>query len=138
MSTASVQELVRTDRAHLDRLLQLVRDDPSDADAQFFFAAWLARAGSLEEALGILNRLTKRAPNHPGIWLFKATVLDQMGEPKKAEACRERAAHFLHPDEAPPPTPAQAMAQALASVADVPAPQRVPVRKAKRRVAARP
>jgi Flp pilus assembly protein TadD len=133
MSSAGVQELVRSDRAHLDRMLDLVRDDPMDPEAQFFFAAWLARAGSLEESLEILNRISKLRPNHPGIWLFKATVLDQLGDAKKARACRARAEQFLHPDEAPPPSPAKAIAKAMANAPDVPAPRK-PVRPvAKRR-----
>jgi len=133
MSTHSVQELVSNERAHLNRLMQLVRDDPGDPEAQFFFAAWLARSGSVDEALDILNRLSRKRPHHPGIWLFKATLYEQLNDARKADACRMRAEHFLHPDgaEAPPPSPAQALATAFTS-----SEAKAPVRpRAKRKVA---
>jgi len=133
MSGHHVAELVSNERAHLDRLLQLVREDPADPDAQFFFAAWLARQGSFEEALEVLNKLTRRQPNHPGIWLFKATVLEQMGDPKKAQACRTRAEQFLHPDDTPPPTTAQVIAQLVKGEADPPSEPVRPVPKARKR-----
>jgi len=138
MSGHHVAQLVSNERAHLDRLLQLVREDPADPEAQFFFAAWLARQGNFEEALEVLNKLTRRHANHPGIWLFKATVLEQMGDTKKAQACRTRAEQFLHPDDAPPPSPAQVIAQlGKAEEEKPPEPVRPVPKGKKRRVAIR-
>ena len=77
--------------SRLERMISVVKEDPEDPDAAFFFAAWLASNGSTREALETLHMVTNKHPNYPGIWLFKATLYDQLNDRKMADLCRARA-----------------------------------------------
>src|SRR3990172_8249164 len=47
--------------------------------------------GEYDHALAILHRLTKRDPDYPGVWRFKAEVYRRLGKDKMAQLCEETA-----------------------------------------------
>ena len=70
-------------RACAERL----HEDPRDPDALFARAAFHAASGRLATAVSILNELAGVAPEYPGLWRFKATVYQEMGDARMASLC---------------------------------------------------
>jgi hypothetical protein len=83
-----IEEEVRTRR---ERLIELVGEEPDNADAMFYFAVWLADNDSTREALELLHKVTRADPLYPGVWRFKATLFTELGEEKMAKLCLSRA-----------------------------------------------
>jgi len=69
----------------------ILAKDPRNLDALFAKAATLARAGRWEAALASLNDVTRIEVRYPGVWVLKAKLYEQLGKPKIAASCRERA-----------------------------------------------
>jgi len=90
---------VNTERERRHRLVQMVHEDPMDPDAAFFFAAWLSENGSKREALDTLHKVTNKHPSYPGIWRFKASIYEEIGDEMMAALCRARAEEVQSLDE---------------------------------------
>jgi len=108
--------------SRLERMISVVREDPEDPDAAFFFAAWLASNGSMREALETLHTVTNKHPNYPGIWLFKATLYDHLNDRKMADLCRARAKEVIDRagPEPPPKGPSRVKVEPIRAVAEEP------------------
>ncbi len=83
-----IDDEVRTRR---ERLIEVIAEDPEHPDGLFYFAVWLADNGSAREALELLHRVTRSDPLYPGVWRFKATLFEGLGEGKMAKLCLQRA-----------------------------------------------
>jgi len=69
----------------------ILAKDPRNLDALFAKAATLAHMGRWEDALSVLNDVTRIEVRYPGVWVLKAKVFERLGKPKMAASCRERA-----------------------------------------------
>ncbi len=72
-----------------------MRADPTDPDALFARAAFLAVADNFKEAVESLNELAKVAPEYPGLWRFKARLYAEIGEERLARLCAMRGEQSL-------------------------------------------
>lgn len=61
-----------------------VQRDGEERDALFTLGAYLALQGQYEEALEVLNQLSKLDLEYPGLWWVKARVFQQMGKREAA------------------------------------------------------
>ena len=81
---------LKVSKVYLKETLDRLKRDPEDIDALFVFGAWLATKERYEEAVEVLHEITKREPNYPGVWFFKAVVYKRMGNDRMAQLCMER------------------------------------------------
>lgn len=71
-----------------------LRADATDMDALFAKATYLILQTRHQEALRLLDELTRTDPTYPGAWHLKAKVYEMLGNPKMAELCRTSAKRF--------------------------------------------
>ena len=78
------------DAAHWKAICDRLRADPTDSDALFACAAYLASDHQLDEAIESLDELAEVNPDYPGLWRFKARIFQEMGETELASKCWEK------------------------------------------------
>jgi len=88
---------------YVEKAQRQLRENGGSPDALFTLAAWKAVRGEYDHALAILHRLTKRDPDYPGVWRFKAEVYRRLGKDKMAQLCEETARRHPMPTARPSP-----------------------------------
>jgi len=101
----SSQREPRRDAAspYVEKAQRQLRENGGSPDALFTLAAWKAVRGEYDHALAFLHRLTKRDPDYPGVWRFKAEVYRRLGKDKMAQLCEETARRHPMPTARPSP-----------------------------------
>ncbi len=75
----------------LEAIDKRLASDPKDVDALFAKATYMAMRGLHDDAMRVLDEVTRLSPYYPGVWHLKAKVYEMMGDQEKAELCRKRA-----------------------------------------------